>query len=142
MLLSEGLAWRSDGLLLRLWLCHTLLAQDAGVPSVLDLRRNTRGLRQATKLVQLRLRETLTAEDVSLEPPGQVLSSLVFHVSACGHGEDVIELLERSLLSVQVVSILSTAQSYVPFNSRLWHPQETNRSLVDARYKFGVRLTS
>jgi hypothetical protein len=52
------------------------------------------------ELVQDGLREALPAEDIRLEPPRQVLADLVFHVGACRHSEDVVELFERTLLSL------------------------------------------
>lgn len=92
---------------LRLWLCHALLAQDTNVPSVFHLRCNTGSLRQPSKLVQLWLFETFATEYIHLDPPRQILGGLVLHVSAGGYGEDVIEFFKCSLLPVKLVSVLS-----------------------------------
>lgn len=123
LLLSKRLARRSDVLFSCLWLCNTLLAKDARVPSVLHLRRNARSLRQAAKLVQLRFGETLLAEHVGLEPPREIFGSLILHVRTRGHSENVVELFKRSLL-------------------RLREPQEAVTLSVTSLFDYGPRLTS
>jgi hypothetical protein len=55
------------------------------------------------ELVQYRLSQTLLAQDIRLDPPRQIWTSLVFHVGARWNSEDVVKLLEGALL-------------------RLWHP--------------------
>lgn len=42
----------------------------------------------------------ILAEDVPLEPPGQDLEALVVHVDTSGHSEDVVKLLQGSLLGL------------------------------------------
>ena len=79
---------------------QALLAQDVGVPGVAHLVRDRDVLVVVGQLVQDRLRQALTTEDVGLEPPWQVLSDLVTHVGARRDGEDVVELLERALLGL------------------------------------------
>lgn len=88
-------------LLLRRWLCDIPFTKDPGIPGVLDLCRDARSLRQATEFVQLRLRETLLAENVGLDPPGQVFGSLVLHVRASRNGEDIVEFFKGSLLGLR-----------------------------------------
>jgi hypothetical protein len=51
------------------------------------------------ELVQDRLFEALVAQDVRLEPPRQILSDLVLHVSASWNSKYVVELLKSTLLS-------------------------------------------
>ena len=123
LLLSRRIARRSNVLLLRRWLCGIPLAKDAGIPSILDLRRDARSLRQATEFVQLRLHEALPAENVGLEPPRQVLGSLIPHVRASGDGEDIVEFFKGSLLG-------------------LWQPQEATLLSVISLYDFDQKLTS
>lgn len=50
------------------------------------------------KLVQLRLWQILSPEDAAVNEPGQDRAQLIFRVRARGNTEDIIELLERSLL--------------------------------------------
>lgn len=76
-----------------------------GARSLLSLHASNVGRWRSTvnvvELVQGRFRETLLAEDIRLEPPRQVLADLVSHVSARRHGEDVVELFERTLLGLR-----------------------------------------
>ena len=48
-----------------------------------------------------RLQHDIAAHDVLVEEPRQRLGDLVVHVSACGHSEDVVQLLERALLRLR-----------------------------------------
>lgn len=60
----------------------------------LDLSTNAHTLPSTFKLVQLWLSKAFPAKNVRLEPPGQILACLVLHVSARGHGKDVVEFLK------------------------------------------------
>lgn len=76
-----------------------------------------------TELVQQRLGQTLPAKYVSLEPPWEILLSLVSHVCTRGNTEDVIEFFKCALLG-------------------LWQPEEADGLLVLV-FKWGQpRLTS
>ena len=55
------------------------------------------GAMDSVELVQHWLGQALLAENVRLEPPGQVLANLVLHVGAGGNGEDVVQLFESTL---------------------------------------------
>lgn len=59
------------------------------------------GAVDVVELVQNRLRQTLLPEDVRLEPPGEVLADLVFHVGTCWHSEDVVKFFECALLRLR-----------------------------------------
>ena len=52
------------------------------------------------KLVQHRLRQPLSSQDVLLDPIGSHRADLILHVRARRHGEDVVELLERALFGL------------------------------------------
>ena len=59
---------------------------------------NIRHALDLLKLVQLRLCQSLAAQNVRFDPPRQVGPSLVLHVFASRNAENVVELFKRTLL--------------------------------------------
>lgn len=53
------------------------------------------------EVVQLRTNGALAHKDIALDPPRQDLRELVIHVSARRDGKDVVQFLERALLSLR-----------------------------------------
>lgn len=64
-----------------------------------DARTPLLSFRQVlVKVVQLRARTSIAAEDVALNPPWQDRGQLISHVSSSRDCEDVIQLFEGALL--------------------------------------------